>query len=98
MFLKVIHMKFLRTFIDWATDQTWWCDPCQRKEDHFEVSLILLTRCSYHSPCQRRILTPADLARDMMKSDSASIIIPELELELQEGTLGSKYTTVVSDS
>jgi len=35
-----------------------------------------------------------DLKRDVLKSDSAMVRIPELDLELQYGTLGGVYTTV----
>jgi hypothetical protein len=35
-----------------------------------------------------------DLKRDVLKSDSAMVMIPELELELSCGTLGGQYTTV----
>lgn len=35
-----------------------------------------------------------DLRRDVFKSESARIMIPEIELELEYGTLGGKYTTV----
>ena len=35
-----------------------------------------------------------DLKRDVLKSDSAMVTIPELELELGHGTLGGVYTTV----
>ena len=35
-----------------------------------------------------------DLKRDIFKSDSASVKIPEIELELMHGTLGGVYTTV----
>ncbi|EPS68844.1 hypothetical protein M569_05924, partial [Genlisea aurea] len=35
-----------------------------------------------------------DLSRDVIKSDSASVKIPELELELSAGTLGGLVTTV----
>jgi len=35
-----------------------------------------------------------DLQRDVLKSDSASVSIPELEFESMHGTLGGKYTTV----
>ncbi|KAL8513056.1 hypothetical protein ACS0TY_019297 [Phlomoides rotata] len=35
-----------------------------------------------------------DLCRDVIKSDTASVIIPELELELASGTLGGLVTTV----
>lgn len=35
-----------------------------------------------------------DLKRDVIKSDSAMVDIPELDLELGHGTLGGVYTTV----
>lgn len=35
-----------------------------------------------------------DLKRDLYKSDSAYLCIPELELELEYGTLGGVYTTI----
>lgn len=35
-----------------------------------------------------------DLRRDLFKSDSAYMSIPELELELEYGTLGGVFTTV----
>uniref|UniRef100_A0A1J3DD72 Zinc finger protein ZPR1 n=1 Tax=Noccaea caerulescens TaxID=107243 RepID=A0A1J3DD72_NOCCA len=36
----------------------------------------------------------ADLSRDVIKSDTAGVIIPELDLELAGGTLGGMVTTV----
>ncbi|KAH8044093.1 hypothetical protein JL722_14839 [Aureococcus anophagefferens] len=35
-----------------------------------------------------------DLSRDILKSDTAYVAIPELDLELAHGSLGSVYTTV----
>lgn len=35
-----------------------------------------------------------DLKRDLFKSDTCSVEIPELELELDYGTLGGVFTTV----
>jgi zinc finger protein len=37
---------------------------------------------------------PGDLGREVLKSDTAGIAIPELEMELQEGGLDGIYTTV----
>lgn len=37
---------------------------------------------------------PADLKRDVYKSDSASIAIPELQLEMGLGSQGGIYTTI----
>eukprot|EP01041_Mallomonas_annulata_P012141 gene12141-25479_t len=41
-----------------------------------------------------RITSIEDLKRDVLKSDSSMINIPELDLELQHGSLGGVYTTV----
>lgn len=36
----------------------------------------------------------ADLSRDVLKSEAATVEVPELELELAAGTLGGRFTTV----
>eukprot|EP00271_Cylindrocystis_brebissonii_P001142 TRINITY_DN11448_c0_g1_i1.p1 TRINITY_DN11448_c0_g1~~TRINITY_DN11448_c0_g1_i1.p1 ORF type:complete len:547 (-),score=112.32 TRINITY_DN11448_c0_g1_i1:507-2075(-) len=41
-----------------------------------------------------RVKTARDITRDVIKSDSASVAIPEIELELTAGTLGGRVTTV----
>lgn len=41
-----------------------------------------------------KVLSPIDIKRDVFKSETASLEIPELELELQYGTLGGVYSTV----
>mmetsp|Transcript_25931 Transcript_25931/g.24773 ORF Transcript_25931/g.24773 Transcript_25931/m.24773 type:complete len:668 (+) Transcript_25931:89-2092(+) len=46
------------------------------------------TEVSLHVTCAE------DLRRDVLKSDSCMVFIPELELELGCGTLGGVYTTV----
>ena len=35
-----------------------------------------------------------DLRRDVFKSDSCTVEIPELDMRLESGTLGSMYTTI----
>ena len=37
---------------------------------------------------------PEDINRDIFKSDTCLLRVPEIDLELQPGTLGSVYTTV----
>lgn len=41
-----------------------------------------------------RITDPSDLSRDVLKSDTCSVLIPELDFELMMGTLGGKFTTL----
>lgn len=38
--------------------------------------------------------TPEDLARDVLKSESAALYCPELELRVEPGTLGGRFTTI----
>jgi zinc finger protein ZPR1 len=40
------------------------------------------------------LMTTHDLSRDILKSDSCSLEIPEIELKLETGTLGSRFTTI----
>lgn len=40
------------------------------------------------------VTKPSDLQRDILKSDTCGVLIPEFELECVEGTLGGKFTTV----
>jgi zinc finger protein len=41
-----------------------------------------------------KVTEPEDLNRDMFKSETSKIIIPELEFETDTGSMGSMYTTV----
>ena len=41
-----------------------------------------------------RVKKVEDLTRDMLKSETCSLRVPELELEVQAGTLGGQFTTV----
>ncbi|XP_041030414.1 zinc finger protein ZPR1 isoform X1 [Carcharodon carcharias] len=41
-----------------------------------------------------RITDPSDMSRDLLKSETCSIFIPELEFELGMGILGGKFTTL----
>ncbi len=41
-----------------------------------------------------RVESKKDLSRDVLKSDSCAINIPELDFNMGEGTLGGKYTTI----
>jgi zinc finger protein len=41
-----------------------------------------------------KVEKPSDINRDIFKSDTCLLVIPEVDLELQPGTLGAVYTTV----
>ena len=41
-----------------------------------------------------KVLNPEDLARDVLKSESAALHCPELQLRVEPGTLGGRFTTI----
>lgn len=41
-----------------------------------------------------RITDAIDMSRDVLKSDTCSLFIPELDFEVGAGTLGGKFTTL----
>jgi len=41
-----------------------------------------------------RVKTQEDLARDILKSESAALACPELQLRVEPGTMGGRFTTV----
>ncbi|KAJ5120771.1 Zinc finger protein ZPR1 [Penicillium bovifimosum] len=41
-----------------------------------------------------QVQNEVDLSRDILKSDTAGLISPELDLDVQPGTLGGRFTTV----
>ena len=41
-----------------------------------------------------QVSEPADLQRDVLKAETASISVPEIDLEVTTGTLGGMVTTV----
>ena len=67
------------------------CDVCGHKTTEIKQGGGISEKASkitFH------VQRPEDINRDVFKSDTCYFAIPEIELELQPGTLGSVYTTV----
>jgi zinc finger protein len=67
------------------------CDHCGFRNNEVKAGGAVPT---YGSEVILKVLSLDDLKRDVLKSDSSSVAIPELELEVQSGTLGGVYTTI----
>jgi zinc finger protein len=67
------------------------CDQCGYKNSEMKAGGAVPNK---GTTVTLKITGPDDMTRDVLKSDSAMVIIPELDLELQHGTLGGVYTTV----
>lgn len=67
------------------------CDKCGYRSNEVKTGGAI--------PAQGRRITllcddAADLSRDILKSESCSLTIPELSVEVQQGTLGGRFTTL----
>ncbi|KAI6703086.1 hypothetical protein NL676_012222 [Syzygium grande] len=67
------------------------CDACGYRNSELKPGGRIPEKGKRISLC---VKNTEDLSRDVIKSDTASVSVPELELELASGTLGGVVTTV----
>ncbi len=67
------------------------CNECGYRNNEIKGGGAVPT---YGTLVSLKVRSFEDLKRDVLKSDSALVIIPEIELEMQSGTLGGVYTTM----
>lgn len=85
--MKVVNIPHFKDVIIMSTA----CDECGYKSNEVKTGGAV--------PAQGRKIVlkiddPDDLARDVLKSESCGIQIPELDLDLTPGTLGGRFTTL----
>ncbi|KAN0043300.1 hypothetical protein ACTA71_010945 [Dictyostelium dimigraforme] len=67
------------------------CDECGYKTNEIKPGGAISEKGKHIT---LRVESVEDLSRDILKSDTANVIIPELEIEVTHGSLGGKFTTV----
>ncbi|KAM4704485.1 zinc finger protein ZPR1 [Rhinophrynus dorsalis] len=85
--MKLVQIPHFKEVIIMATN----CDSCGHRTNEVKSGGAIEprgTRITLH------ITDPSDLTRDILKSETCSISIPELEFELGMGALGGKFTTL----
>jgi len=85
--MKVTDIPHFKEIVLMATN----CDSCGFRESEVKGGAGIEpkgVKITLH------ITKTSDLQRDILKSDTCGILIPEFELELVEGTLGGKFSTV----
>ncbi|XP_074072836.1 zinc finger protein ZPR1 isoform X1 [Macrotis lagotis] len=85
--MKLVQIPHFKEVIIMATN----CDNCGHRTNEVKSGGAvepLGTRITLH------ITDPSDLTRDILKSETCSVEIPELEFELGMGALGGKFTTL----
>ena len=85
--MKIVEIPYFKEVVLMSTT----CDACGYKSNEVKSGGAV-------SPQGIRITLKVtdsdDLSRDVLKSESCGLSIPELELELDSGTLGGKFTTI----
>ncbi|EDO19188.1 hypothetical protein Kpol_1050p45 [Vanderwaltozyma polyspora DSM 70294] len=85
--MKPVNIPHFKEVIIMSTT----CDKCGYKSNEVKTGGAI--------PDKGRVITlycddAADLSRDILKSESCSLVVPELHLDIQEGTLGGRFTTL----
>ncbi|CCE85214.1 Piso0_004796 [Millerozyma farinosa CBS 7064] len=85
--MKMVNIPYFKDVIIMSTV----CDLCGYKSNEVKTGGAI-------PPHGRRIslkvTDPEDLARDILKSETCGLSIPELSLDLAPGTLGGRFTTI----
>ncbi|MBN3301532.1 zinc finger protein ZPR1 [Amia ocellicauda] len=85
--MKLVQIPHFKEVIIMATN----CDTCGHRTNEVKsggATEDLGTKITLH------LTDPSDMSRDLLKSETCSIIIPELEFELGMAVLGGKFTTL----
>nr|CAG8434212.1 3387_t:CDS:2 [Entrophospora candida] len=67
------------------------CDSCGYKSNEVKSGSMISEK---GRRIKLKILDLEDMSRDILKSETCGLSIPEIELELLSGTLGGRFTTV----
>lgn len=85
--MKLVQIPHFKEVIIMATN----CDSCGHRTNEVKsggATEALGTKITLH------ITDPSDMTRDLLKSETCAVIIPELEFELGMAALGGKFTTL----
>ncbi|XP_059272623.1 zinc finger protein ZPR1 [Mustela nigripes] len=85
--MKLVQIPYFKEVIIMATN----CENCGHRTNEVKSGGAvepLGTKITFH------ITDPLDLTRDVLKSETCSVEIPELEFELGMAVLGGKFTTL----
>lgn len=85
--MKLVQIPHFKEVVIMATN----CDSCGHRTNEVKsggATEQLGTRITLH------VMGPSDMTRDLLKSETCSVLIPELEFELGMAALCGKFTTV----
>ncbi|CAJ0877491.1 10767_t:CDS:2 [Entrophospora sp. SA101] len=87
MDIKLVNIPHFKDAIIMSTV----CDSCGYKSNEVKSGSMISEK---GRRIKLKILDLEDMSRDILKSETCGLSIPEIELELLSGTLGGRFTTV----
>jgi len=85
--MKITSIPFFKEVIIMATN----CDSCGHRTNEVKSGSGISEK---GVKITLRITDPIDMSRDVLKSETCALSIPELDFEVGAGTLGGKFTTI----
>uniref|UniRef100_A0A2C9JPF3 Zinc finger protein ZPR1 n=1 Tax=Biomphalaria glabrata TaxID=6526 RepID=A0A2C9JPF3_BIOGL len=85
--MKVVNIPHFKEVVIMATN----CDKCGHRDNEVKSAGGIE---ELGQRMELIINTQEDLSRDVLKSELATLSIPELDFEMEMGTLGGKFTTI----
>ncbi|NXB75586.1 ZPR1 protein, partial [Donacobius atricapilla] len=85
--MKLVQIPHFKEVIIMATN----CDSCGHRTNEVKSGGAIEPQ---GTRITLRVTDPSDMTRDILKSETCSVEIPELEFELGMGALGGKFTTL----
>ncbi|KAI9549052.1 hypothetical protein NQZ68_003587 [Dissostichus eleginoides] len=85
--MKIVEIPHFKEVIIMATN----CDSCSHRTNEVKsggATEAMGTKITLH------VTDPSDMTRDVLKSETCSLSIPELEFELGMAAVGGKFTTL----
>lgn len=85
--MKIVNIPHFKDVIIMSTV----CDQCGYKSNEVKTGGAIPAK---GRKVTLKVTDPEDLSRDVLKSETAGLTIPELHLDLTPGTLGGRFTTL----
>jgi len=85
--MKMVNIPYFKQVVLMAT----FCDLCGYKSNEVKTGGEVPEK---GRRITLRVCTSEDLARDLLKSETAAFSCPELDLHVEPGTMGGRFTTV----
>ena len=85
--MKMVNIPYFKQVIVMSTV----CDDCGYRSNEVKTGGAVPDK---GSRITLDVKTPEDLSRDVLKSESAALFCPELQLRVEPGTMGGRFTTV----